>query len=267
MENCLNTIENSLVHKTGISEKQPNQSHLKSVSKRNESCQNIETVHCVSLDKMKKETEREKESELSKIDIVPNSQELSTTKYYEVKKVEMVSTQEPESVNEHAVMPQTTVLSNNAEHKTQKICHLNGVQPNLTDEFTAQFCLNDRPKHVDSNDNKQLGSTKINHKKTRSVVLRTINMENVNSRTVPMALDYVSKLGKANGIPSGQFQEFCNVQTRSEITINDENYIELHYPTSKNNPKLSQRENGNIPNGIHSRMEDSPSQKYGGRGS
>ena len=68
-------------------------------------------------------------------------------------------------------------------------------------------------------------------------------------------------------LANGTANKPTSIKANGYMTINEENYIEISYDCTQHELTHSKQINGNLPNGKGHPLEDSPSNKYRGRGS
>ena len=113
----------------------------------------------------------------------------------------------------------------------------------------------------DGRSTKKTEGDEENAKENRDGLVGNKVLVNGTSTTFPNYSD-----GKCQSLVSnGHVKQSSIVKANGYITINQKEVNELQYKSANHNLTHSNKLNGNLPNGIYQRMEDSPYKKYGGR--
>ena len=263
LENCLNVIQDSLESK--IETNQPKELCNKGVSEQaiSKNGNDLATLHCVSLESLKgaNTTCNSKSTGTDCTTIVNDHVSLQANVHGQnvceaSNKVETISIAKTKLVDNKSVN-----ASANLEHT------INGVEligPELNQRKKSSNnashlsgksikCNGKLPSHPQIHVEKQYG-----HGKSRNKYVA-----NGKFTTKAGVVDCNSNGFLANGIHTNS----TSVKANGYITINEDNYIEISYDSSKHQLTHSKSINGKLPNGDYHIMEDSPSKKYRGRGS
>ena len=263
LENCINVIQDSLESSIASSQSKEVSNKLNLLKGKSTLSKDIETVHCVSLESLDVEKDsliNERKVKHSKLkmngDLCSQSQAHVKNGFVESKKVEKIS------IDNSKVVCDNDANGNVSLDKRQntKVIFAQKTNQGRT-VYRDKWHVYGKSKqyHV----TRHYDTHKQNEKENDRAQAKNNKVANGSCTTFSQAADCKSKLG----LPNGYAKNSNSLKANGYITINESNYIEINYDSAKHELTHSNSINGKLPNGNSHIMEDSPSNKYGGRGS